>query len=49
VIFSPSFASASALSLARIIAEISGGLNAWFSPPTFDLDVGVAVGASTTL
>jgi hypothetical protein len=34
VIFSPSFASASAFSFARIIAETSGGLNVFFSPFT---------------
>ena len=34
VIFSPSFASASALSFARIIAEISGGENVFLSPFT---------------
>jgi len=48
VIFLPNRVSASALSLARIMAEISGGLNAWFAVH-FHFDGGVAVGARTTL
>ena len=45
VIFSPSCASASALSLPRIIAEISGGLKRFVLPLDLHFDVRVAIGS----